>query len=168
MFHGNGYSPVMPYEPYQDTTQLASVRGDGKLNVALQFSSSDPLPYQQPIGPKIPYVASSTPVLQTALPSEIGEQGDCKPFGSNLDYPPPLGSFGSRSTFSENSDGLNFMSDSSDEFGFVGLWSDWSVPFQERSKLPSSATSQQPVGSLSMSRNGSGMVSCPYLKCFFF
>lgn len=34
-FDGNGYNPQMPYGPYQGTTQLASARGDGKLQVAL-------------------------------------------------------------------------------------------------------------------------------------
>lgn len=159
VFDGNGYNPQMPYGPYPETTQLASARGDGKLHAAQQFSISDPLSYQQPIAPNIPYVTSSTPVSQTELPSEIGKQGDCKPFGLNLGYPPSLGSFGSRSNFSENSDGLGFMSDGSDVFGFGSLWSDCSIPLKERSKLSSPAASQQPVGSLSMSRTDFGMAS---------
>ena len=168
VFDGNGYNPQMPYGPYPETTQLASARGDGKLHAAQQFSISDPLSYQQPIAPNIPYVTSSTPVSQTELPSEIGKQGDCKPFGLNLGYPPSLGSFGSRSNFSENSDGLGFMSDGSDVFGFGSLWSDCSIPLKERSKLSSPAASQQPVGSLSMSKTDFGMVSCIFLNCYLF
>lgn len=149
----------MPYGPHQDATQLASVRGDGKLHAAQQFSISDPLSYQQPITSHTPYVASSTPVSQTEWPSEISKQGDGKPFGSNLGYPPPLGSFGSGSNFSGDPDGTSFTRDESDVFGFGGLWSDWSIPLKEWSELSPPASSQKPVSSLNMSRTDFGIVS---------
>ncbi|KAJ6393154.1 hypothetical protein OIU77_022604 [Salix suchowensis] len=160
LFHGHpqmqqrSHAPFMPVPP--------TISGHGRLYNARELPNSDLHHHQRLVSPNISYVTAQNPFSQSRLPDNIELPGDDNRLGPWTSYPPPSGSLGGGSSFSQHSGGFKFWQQGLEGIESGELWADWSKPSNGKSTLvhfSSQAASPKQIGSVGLSANHCGMVS---------
>ncbi|KAJ6713020.1 DOMAIN-CONTAINING PROTEIN putative-RELATED [Salix purpurea] len=126
LFHGHpqmqqrSHAPFMPVPP--------TISGHGRLYNAQELPNSDLHHHQRLVSPNISYVTAQNPFSQSRLPDNIELPGDDNRLGPWTSYPPPSGSLGGGSSFSQHSGGFKFWQQGLEGIESGELWADWSKP----------------------------------------